>query len=103
VNNELHFWVTLDYILDFNTEPQQQSTGYGLMNVSVFFMLFNANEYGVYVQYGRQQQTARASSWLLQGSRFDAQLGLSAAVVSLGKKIYSATQLLNRENIVYCV
>jgi len=25
----------------------------------------------------------------LQGSRFDAQLGLSAAVVSLGKKLYS--------------
>jgi len=36
-----------------------------------------------------------------------AQLGLSVAVVSLGKKLYSpiasATQLLNRENIVYIV
>jgi len=42
----------------------------------------------------------------LQDSRFNAQLGLSAAVVSLARNftpIASATQLLNRENIAYIV
>jgi len=31
----------------------------------------------------------QASAWISQGSRFDPQLGISAAVVLLGKKLYS--------------